>query len=87
MKSEDTQETDGVKMRLREKYAGITYPKVLDNALARWVWRRFFCPKGWHLWDECFTRHNFLFCDACEIDLTIRPDIPWTYNQKDTRGE
>lgn len=48
-------------------YHGYSYPKVLDNRVMHWFWKRVFCRTGWHLWDEVSSVENYLFCDACEI--------------------
>jgi len=47
-------------------YIGHTYPTLLDNAAAQWLWQRLFCPRGWHLWDESHSGSSHgLSCDAC----------------------
>ena len=47
-----------------------TYPGIFDNRLARFIWRRWFCPRGWHLWDEVLSglhERHYLTCDACSM--------------------
>lgn len=49
------------------EWRGYSYPSVLDNRLAHFLWRILFCRTGWHLWDEVKSGENhYLFCDACD---------------------
>lgn len=72
----------GEKPRFRralEQYAGYTYSPLLDNALCHWLWRRVFCRRGWHLWDEVLSglgEAHYLYCDACEESVHIREPQP-----------
>jgi hypothetical protein len=55
------------------KYYGITYPKILDNRLTQWLWRKTFCKIGWHLGDECKSPDDHgMSCDACELWAEIK---------------
>jgi len=45
-------ETGKVYRRLGEFYSGYTYPEILDNRICKWLWKKFCCSCGWHLWDE-----------------------------------
>ena len=69
------------------KYNGFTYLGILT-----WIWPKWFCRRGMHLWDECYSptgdemKDHTLFCDACgktvyfhavEDDGVVTPDIPW----------
>lgn len=54
------------------EYHGFTYPTILDHAWVHWLWRRLFCPKGWHLWDEARgLNDDTLYCDACGWNIVI----------------
>jgi len=54
------------------KYRGYVYPRCFDNYRMWWVWRKLFCPRGWHLWDEVSTPdESYLFCDACGEEVGI----------------
>lgn len=56
-------------------YQGYTYPHIFDHRLVHAVWRRLFCPRGWHLWDECWSPEaHVLFCDACEAEFPPQVD-------------
>ena len=48
-----------------------TYPKVLQRKSVWRIWKKTFCKRGWHLWDQCISDKNELFCDACERTITI----------------
>lgn len=55
------------------KLEGYTYPKILDNNFVLYFWKKFFCPIGWHLWDEYISIENHcLYCDACEREVEIK---------------
>ncbi len=53
------------------KYNGFTYPSLLRKGIFGWVWKRYFCPKKMHLWDEVATSAegnlpgHYLVCDCC----------------------
>jgi hypothetical protein len=58
----------------------ITYPTIFDNRLMQWVWKKAFCPTGWHLFDEVSSSYispktgkweHTLYCDACELDVEL----------------
>ena len=54
------------------KYKGITYPRIFDNRLAQWLWKRFMCPNHKHLLDEVWSDSGwYLSCDACNIEIHI----------------
>lgn len=58
-------------------WIGITYPSLLDNSLARGVWRQFFCGRGWHLFDEVMSLSaHYLSCDACGFHLDVSGESP-----------
>jgi len=54
-------------------YRGLTYLPPLDFRIVRWVWRRVFCSRAIHLFDEVWSidRHS-LHCDACELSVLIK---------------
>ena len=55
------------------KYQGLTYPKAFDNRTVHWFFKKFMCPKGKHLLDECWSPHEWYFsCDACGLEIHIR---------------
>ena len=59
-------------MTALDVWLGITYPRLLDHAPVQYLWRRVFCPMGWHLWDEVWSlEDHVLFCDACEMEIKI----------------
>ena len=54
------------------EYKGFSYPKCLQNKLIWYLWKRFQCPKGNHLWDEVLSLDNhYLSCDACGEEIQI----------------
>ena len=61
-----------------DRYRGYSYFCLLDSKLAHFVWRRLFCPTGWHLWDEVLSSHgsdpdrgHYLYCDACGETMDV----------------
>lgn len=59
-------------------YMGITYSRILDNRLARWLWKKLMCPRHHHLFDEVWTvksedypDNHYLYCDACGLYVYI----------------
>jgi hypothetical protein len=53
-------------------YKGLTYPKILANRIVWWFWKKYMCPKGKHLLDECWSPPNwYLSCDACNLEVHI----------------
>ncbi len=55
----------------RKHYRGYTYPRVLHNRLAQYLWRKIFCPGRIHLWDEVLGEEHYLVCDACQGEVRI----------------
>jgi len=48
------------------EYLQYTYPRWLQNHFCWWLWQRFGCRHGWHLWDEVWSAcSHYLYCDAC----------------------
>lgn len=65
--------------RMKEKRLDITYPYFLQNKFSLWMWKKVFCPKGFHLFDEVQSvEHHYLSCDACEytVNLATSNEIP-----------
>lgn len=66
-------------MRISNTYIGITYPKVLRNKIAKWLWRKFMCTRHRHLFDEVWSpfdsdfpdSNHYLYCDACGLLVNI----------------
>lgn len=54
------------------KYHGISYPKIFDNNFVRKIWKRLFCKRDWHLFDEVLSNKHYLHCDACELEIEIK---------------
>jgi len=51
----------------KNEYVGISYPKLFQNKLVQWLWKKFMCPKGRHLLDEVWgIDEHYLYCDACK---------------------
>lgn len=51
----------------KNKYVGISYPKLFQNKLVQRLWGKFMCPKGRHLLDEVWSPgDHYLYCDACK---------------------
>lgn len=49
-----------------EKYQGLTYCWPGKALKKLGIWKRFFCPRKWHLFDEsCSSDRHVLHCDAC----------------------
>ena len=45
---------------------------VLQNKLIWWLWKKYACKYGYHLWDEVLTtERHYLYCDACGKSVTI----------------
>lgn len=56
----------------KAKYYGFTYclPQL---PLLKWLWKRIFCKRNWHLFDETSsveTGHS-LYCDACKLSVYL----------------
>ena len=57
----------------RSPYHGITYLPFLDQHWIHKLWKRWLCPKGIHLLDECWdVDTHFLSCDACDLEIGIK---------------
>ena len=52
-------------------YRGITYFPVLDSRFVQWIWKRLFCRREWHLFDEVLGFEHYLYCDACGLMVGI----------------
>lgn len=58
---------------LLPKNLGITYPRFFQNEFTWKLWKKLFCPTGFHLWDEAAdTKSHNLFCDACEKSIKLK---------------
>ena len=57
-----------IKNRTKMKYIGYTY---FIPALFLPLWRKVFCCRHWHLWDEILSDEHYLYCDACGLTLHI----------------
>lgn len=57
------------------RYVGLTYPRFLTWPIWRrvvfYLWKRFFCTKHIHLFDEMLSSEHVLICDACELSVHI----------------
>lgn len=54
------------------KYRGITYFRFLDNKFFWWLFKKYFCKRNIHLFDECESdEHHYLSCDACGLEVHI----------------
>ena len=59
-------------------YQGHTYPGLFDRPWVQALWKRWACPRDWHLWDECWSSglnapDHVLVCDACGVSFGIAP--------------
>jgi len=55
------------------KYRGLTYFSILDNRFCHWLFKKYFCPRNIHLFDECESlEYHFLSCDACGLEVHIK---------------
>jgi len=58
----------------------VTYPGILSNRFVLAIWRKLFCPFGWHLLDAYFTVNDQcedehgIVCDACEFGVIIKEE-------------
>jgi len=59
-------------MAMTASLIGYTYPRLLQHRVVWWIWKRVFCPHGWHLWDEVGGETHYLYCDACEIEAHLK---------------
>ncbi len=55
----------------KNKYVGITYPKIFSNKFLNWLWKKYMCPRKIHLFDECLSDKHYLVCDCCDIEVVI----------------
>jgi len=53
------------------KYRGITYFKFLDNKFFHSLFKKYFCKKNIHLFDETESSDHYLYCDACGLEVHI----------------
>jgi len=54
------------------RYRGITYFKFLDNKFFHNLFKKYFCPREIHLFDETESIDNhYLSCDACGLEVHI----------------
>ena len=59
------------------RYHGYSYPPILGWSPLLWLWSKFCCPRGWHLWDEVPASYDpgepdhWLACDACGCEIEI----------------
>lgn len=56
---------------MKYKYRGISYPSFLSNTFILWFWRRFMCPRNYHLFDEVESDKHYLVCDCCQLMIYI----------------
>ncbi len=65
-----------------DEYQNITYPGSFNNEKSLSNWKKEFCHKGHHLFDEVKkdTSH-YLHCDACNLIVHIKK-IEAPINQK-----
>ncbi len=55
-----------------EGYQGFTYTNWSSILHRLGLWKRWFCPVGSHLWDECLSSTgHYMVCDACDIEIVI----------------
>lgn len=60
------------KMAKEIKYRGITYFKFLQNRFCWWLFKKYFCKRNIHLFDECESLEwHYLSCDACGLEVHI----------------
>lgn len=59
-------------MKNPQDYHGITYFKFLDNLWIQNLWRKYFCKRNIHLFDESISLESHsLSCDACDLNVDI----------------
>ena len=58
--------------RMRDRWYGITYPKIMCHDWILGLWKKVMCSHGWHLLDECqsVSDHD-IYCDACGHTVPI----------------
>jgi len=53
-------------------YRGITYFNFMDNKFFHWLFKKYFCQRNIHLFDECESLDDHtLYCDACGLTVNI----------------
>lgn len=61
--------------RMRELWLDVTYPYIFQNIIFWWLWKKIFCPTGFHLFDEVQSVYDhYLSCDACDFVVNISRD-------------
>lgn len=59
-------------------YRGITYPHFLSYKFCLKIWKKLFCKKDIHLFNEVFAADllffhpHYLSCDACGLIVNIK---------------
>ena len=73
-----------------KKWYGITHPEIyinykINNFLYG-LWAKWFCPHGWHLFDEYddVEKHTII-CDACGMDILLTK--VWKWNPETKKNE
>jgi len=60
------------------EWRGFTHPSLLSTPIVRLIWRKLFCKRGWHLWDEVLSlEDHYLSCDACDSTVRLRGGNPY----------
>ena len=60
------------KVETKKIYTGYTYPSFLDNKFIHKLWKKFYCHKGIHLFDEVGGNRRYLYCDACDLEVELK---------------
>lgn len=61
----------------------VTYPRILQHDLIYRFWKRVFCPRHWHLFDQVGGRTGdgriagYLSCDACDLQAEVEGFYAW----------
>ena len=70
---EQLKNPEDVKKKFKSKYLGITYFHILRFDFIRNLWKKFFCKRNIHLFDECESdSDHYLYCDACGLYVFIK---------------
>lgn len=64
---------------MKHKYHGYSYPTILSKGPLGWLWKKIFCKRGWHLWDEVLGTgadtedgwEHSMVCDVCQKTIII----------------
>jgi hypothetical protein len=57
-------------------YIGITYPSFFQNNIMLKFFKKYFCKKHIHLFDEVKSKDShYLHCDACGLEVHINKII------------